>query len=118
MGKWRGGNAHIDGLSDDNKRRAFLIRKYVNREWFSETAQKPLVAAGPRRANARLPSQEAPQPVVDDLIDLSSEPTRPAVPEQKRTPLDDLIAMVMQTPPAPVAETQMAPSLRQILSSY
>jgi hypothetical protein len=87
MSRWKEGNETITSASDDNHRRRFLVRKYVNKEWYSVKTQKldtpqtkPLIKAPPpQQANSAPPvlldfESFQTRPVVDDLIDFSAIP--------------------------------------------
>jgi hypothetical protein len=98
MARWREGNDAITSRTDDGRRRRFLTRKYVDREWYASAppskTQKlkpgktePLVKAPPAQPNSAPPillqfedfppAPTLPTRAVDDLIDLSAIPPPP-----------------------------------------
>jgi hypothetical protein len=141
------GRARIDGQADDQKRRAFLVRKYQNREWYAERAPSAVKlppAAPPAKAKSAAlppPPGKAAQPppntgdLIDfqasqpdktgDLLDFLNEPIfgQPAPPVKHTDSghMDDLRRLIQGMPVAPTGAAPPAaftPSLRELMALH
>jgi hypothetical protein len=96
------GRSQIDYHANDQKRRAFLVRKYQNREWYAERAQPPVVPTPAKAAALPPPLRKLVQspPTTGDLLDFQA-----SQPDKTGDLLDFLNEPIFGQPTPPVKHT-------------